>query len=334
MQKVHLSARRLRTGFVAIGLLAVAITVTASPLRADDYPTRPVRIIAPSGPGGSYDVVARILGEQLSQRTGQSFFVENRTGAGTVVGTQTAINAKADGYTLLAGGLSNIIFNSSLYEKPPYNALTQLVPIAIVYKSGYILVTSNDLPYTSVKDFIAAAKAKPNGLNVATAGIGTGQQLTAVAFMQATGTQMSQVPYKGATAVYPDLFTGRVDAFFDSTTGALPFVKAGKVRALGILSAQRSKDAPDVPTMDEAGIGGLAVDAWLGLFAPAGTPGPVIEKLQREVAAAMPQLQQKFAAVGGETMSVPADKLDGFIRTENDRWTKLIRDAGIRLSLD
>lgn len=334
MQKAHLFALNLRIDLFAGALLAGTIAFVTSPVRAEDYPTRPVRIIVPTGPGGSYDVVARVVGEQLAQRTGQGFFVENRTGAGTVVGTQTVINAKPDGYTLLAGGLSNIIFNTSIYEKPPYDALTQLVPVAIVYKSGYMLVTSNDLPYTSVKDFIAAAKAKPDGLNVATAGIGTGQQLVAVAFMRATGTQMSQVPYRGATAVYPDLLAGRVDAFFDSTAAALPYVKAGKVKGLGILSAQRSKDAPDVPTMNEAGIGGLAVDAWLGLFAPAGTPKPVIEKLQQEIAAAMPELEVRFNAVGGETMSVPADKLDGFIRTENDMWTKLIKESGIKLNLD
>jgi len=334
MQKGRLSAHNLRTGLVGVALLAVTMAFATCPACAEDYPARPVRIIVPTGPGGSYDVVARILGEQLTQRTGQGFFVENRTGAGTVVGTQTAINAKPDGYTLLVGGLSNIIFNASLYEKPPYDALTQLVPVAIIYKSGYMLVTSNDLPYNNVKEFIAAAKAKPDSLNVATAGIGTGQQLVAVAFMRATGTQMSQVPYKGATAVYPDLLAGRVDAFFDSTTAALPYVEAGKIKGLGILSAQRSKDAPDVPTMNEAGIGGLAVDAWLGLFAPAGTPKPVIEKLQQEIAAAMPELGVKFTAVGGETMSVPADELDRFVRTENEMWTKLIKEAGIKLNLD
>jgi tripartite-type tricarboxylate transporter receptor subunit TctC len=324
--------RTAHSSLVLVTVLAGALAIAGLPARAEDYPSRAVRIIVPTGPGGGYDVFARIVGDQLAQRTGQGFIVENRTGAGTVVGTQTAINAKPDGYTLLAGGLSNIIFNASLYEKPPYDALTQLVPIALIYKNGYILVTPNDLPYTSVKDFIAAAKAKPNGFNVATAGVGTGQQLTAVAFMQATGTQMSQVPYKGATAVYPDLLAGRVDAFFDSTTGALPYVKAGKVKALGILTAQRSKDAPDVPTMSEAGVSGLAIDAWLGLFAPAGTPQPVIEKLRQTIAAAMPELETKFGAVGGETMSVPADKLDGFIRSENDLWTKLIKEAGIKLS--
>lgn len=332
MQKIHPFTRGFFSSLLALAFFAGANVMSIAPAGAEDYPTRPVRIIVPTGPGGGYDIFARIIGDQLAQRTKQGFIVENRTGAGTIVGTQAAINAQPDGYTLLAGGLSNIIFNASLYDKAPYDALTQLVPVAIVYKNSYILITSNDVPYTNVKDFITAVKAKPNGFNVATAGVGTGQQLVAVAFMQATGTQMSQVPYKGATAVYPDLIAGRVDAFFDSTTGALPYVKGGKVKALGILSAQRFKDAPDVPTMSEAGINGLAVDAWLGLFAPAGTPKPIIVKLQQTLADAMPELDAKFAAVGGESMSVPADKLDSFIRVDNDMWTKLIKEAGIKLS--
>jgi tripartite-type tricarboxylate transporter receptor subunit TctC len=332
MQKAHRSARGLRSGLIAVAFVAGTHAMSTAPAHADEYPSRPVRIIVPSGPGGGYDVVARIVGDQLAQRTGQAFIVENRTGAGTVVGTQAAINAKPDGYTLLTGGLSNIIFNTSLYDKPPYDALTQLVPVAIVYKNGYILVTSNNLPFANVKDFVAAAKAKPNGFNVATAGVGTGQQLAAVAFMQATGTQMLEVPYKGATAVYPDLLAGRVDAFFDSTTGAFPYVKAGKVKGLGVLSSERSKDAPDVPTMSEAGISGLAIDAWLGLFAPAGTPRPIIDKLRKVIAEATPELKTRFGTVGGETMSVPAAKLDSFIRAENDMWTKLIKEAGIKLN--
>jgi tripartite-type tricarboxylate transporter receptor subunit TctC len=323
----HISRVRLHALALALGVYAVA--VASSSARAEDYPSRPVRIIVPSGPGGGYDVVARIVADQLAQRTGQAFIVENRTGAGTIVGTQTAIAANPDGYTLLIGGLSNIIFNTVIYAKSPYDAMAKLVPVAIVYKNAYILVTPKGSPSASVKDFIAAAKAKPNGLNVATAGIGTGQQLSAIAFMQATEIQMSQVPYKGATAVYPDLLAGRVDAFFDSTTGALPFVKAGQVKGLAILSGERSKDAPDVPTM--AGVNGLALDSWIGLFAPAGTPLPVIEKLQRVIAQAMPELKTKFSAAGGETISVPADKLDSFVHSENDTWTKLIKDAGIKL---
>ena len=331
MQKAHLTARILRRGFVATALIVGVYAAAATAVQAQDYLARPVRIIVPSGPGGGYDLVGRIVGDQLAQRTGQGFVIENRIGAGTVVGTQAAINAAPDGYTLLVGGLSNIIFNASLYEKPPYDALTQLVPVAIVYKNNYILVTSKDRPYANVADFIAAAKAKPNRLNVATAGIGTGQELSAVAFMEATGTQMSQVPYKSATAVYPDLLAGRVDAFFDSTTGALPYVKAGSVKGLGILSVQRSKDAPEVPTMNEAGINGLALDSWIGLFAPSGTPQPILERLRIAIAESMPEINTKFVAAGGESISIPADKLDSFIRAENDTWAKLIKKARINL---
>src|SRR5262249_38084133 len=159
------------------------------------------------------------------------------------------------------------VFNASLYIKAPYDPMTQLVPIAIVYKNTYILVASNSLPYESVQDLVAAAKRKPNTLNLATAGVGTGQQLSAVAFMKATDTKLLEVPYKGATAVYQDLLAGRVDVFFDSSTAALPFVKSGKVKGLAILADRRAQDAPNVPTMSEAGVPGLNIDSWIGLFA-------------------------------------------------------------------
>lgn len=247
-------------GLAAVLAVVAALAMAGWPARADDYPARPVRIIVPTGPGGGYDVMARLVAEQLSTRLGQSVYVENRTGAGTIVGTQAAIAAQPDGYTLVAGGLSNIIFNASLYRTAPYDALTQLVPVAIVYGLSYMVVGSNNLSFASVKDIIAAAKASPGTLNLATAGVGTGQQLTAVAFMKATDTKFVEVPYKGATAVYPDLIAGRVDLFFDSVTGALPFVQSGKVKGFAILTSQRSKSAPDVPTMEEAGVSGLNVD--------------------------------------------------------------------------
>jgi tripartite-type tricarboxylate transporter receptor subunit TctC len=314
------------------GLTGVAVFFVASTTaQGQDYPNHPVRIIVPTGPGGSYDVVARVLGDQLGARLGQGIFVENRTGAGTVVGTQASISSKPDGYTLLAGGLSNIVFNSSLYRQAPYDARTQLVPIAIVYRLAYMLVGSNKAPFTNVKDIIAVAKAKPGEINLATAGVGTGQQLTAVAFMKATDTRLLEVPYKGASAVYSDLIAGRVDLFFDSVTAALPLVQSGKVKGFAILAPRRSDDAPKIPTMDEAGVPGLNVDSWIGLFAPAGTPAPVIEKLQKEIAAAAPELKAKFLAVGGDYMSVAPEELDGFIRGEHDKWTKIIKDAGITL---
>jgi tripartite-type tricarboxylate transporter receptor subunit TctC len=319
-------------GQILATLTALLLFVAASaPTQAEDYPSRPVRIVVPTGPGGGYDVVARLLSEQLSARLGQSVFVENRTGAGTIVGTQSVIAAEPDGYTLLTGGLSNIVFNASLYRKAPYDALKQLVPIAIVYRLAYILVGSNEVSFANVKDIIAAAKAKPGTLNLATAGVGTGQQLTAVAFMKATDTQLLEVPYKGAAAVYPDLIAGRVDLFFDSITAALPFVQSGKVKGFAILAPKRSKHAPNVPTMEEAGVKGLNVDSWIGLFAPAGTPALAIEKLQKELAASAAELTPKFIAVGGDYMWVSPDQLDGFVHAEYDKWTELIKEAGITL---
>jgi tripartite-type tricarboxylate transporter receptor subunit TctC len=326
----HFAGLPVRFG-AALALIAALAAASTAAVRADDYPVRPVRIIVPTGPGGGYDVMARIVADQLGARLGQGVFVENRTGAGTIIGTQTAIAAQPDGYTLLAGGLSNIVFNASLYRTAPYDALTQLVPVAIMYRLSYMLVGSNKLSFGGVKDIVAAAKANPNSLNLATAGVGTGQQLTAVAFMKATGTKFIEVPYKGATAVYPDLIAGRVDLFFDSVTGALPFVQSGKVKGFAVLAPQRAKDASDVPTMDEAGVSGLNVDSWIGLFAPAGTPKPVIEKLQNEIVASSPELKTKFAATGADYMWVAPEKLDGFVRAEYEKWTKLIKDAGITL---
>jgi tripartite-type tricarboxylate transporter receptor subunit TctC len=321
------SRRSFLTGTSATALIG-SLTTSA---QAEEYPTRPVRIIVPTGPGGGYDVMARLVAEQLSARLGQNVFIENKIGAGTIVGTQAAIAAQPDGYTLLAGGLSNIVFNASLYRKAPYDALTKLVPVAIVYRLSYMLVGSNSLSFSNVKDLIATAKAKPDSLNLATAGVGTGQQLTAVAFMKATDTKFVEVPYKGATAVYPDLIAGRVDLFFDSITGALPFVKSGKVRGFAILAPNRSNDAPSVPTMDEAGVTGLNVDSWIGLFAPTGTPASIIEKLQNDVVESATELKTKFAAVGAEYMWVPPKKLVGFVRDETDKWTRIIKGAGIKL---
>lgn len=314
--------------FIATALVA-SFSVTA--VKAQDYPNRAIRLIVPTGPGGGYDVVGRIVADQLTQKLGQTVVVENRTGAGTIVGTKTVIDSPPDGYTLLVGGNSNIIFNARLYEKAPYDPLKQLMPIAIVYKNSYVVVGSEKLPYKNISELIAAARSKPNSINLATAGVGTGQQLSAVAFMMETGTEFTQVPYKGATAVYPDLMSGRVDIFFDSTTGALPIMKSGQIKGLAVLAAQRSPDMPNVPTMTEAGVKGLEIEAWMGIFAPAGTPKPVVEALQKAIAASGPALAEKFASAGGGLVTIPAEKLDGFVTSEFNRWSEIIKGSGIKL---
>jgi tripartite-type tricarboxylate transporter receptor subunit TctC len=318
----------LRRIFVGI---AVMVAAGAAPADAQSgYPERPVKIIVPIGPGGSYDLVGRYLADALSKRTGQSFFVENKPGAGTVVGTQAAAQSEADGYTLVVGGLSNMAFNSALYSNLAYDPLRDFVPVAVVYRFGYVMVARKDLPQASLKDIIAAAKTSPGSISVATAGVGTGQHLVAAAFMKAAGVKLQEVPYKGSPPAFTDLLAGRIDLFFDSIAAGLPYIQSGQARGVAVLSSKRSPLAPDVPTMSEAGVAGLDVDSWLGIFVPAKTPPAVIAKLRGEIRAVLPELKERFEKSGGEVWDMP-EGLDGFVASEHQRWTKIIREAGIKL---
>jgi tripartite-type tricarboxylate transporter receptor subunit TctC len=298
---------------------------------AQSYPDRPIKIIVPIGPAGSYDIVGRLLADQLTRRLGQPVVVENRPGAGTIVGTQAAISAPADGYTLLIGGLSNIVFNAGLYKNLPYDPLNDLVPVALVFNISYTLVGAKELPYLTPKDVIEAAKKNPGKISLANAGLGTGQHILGAAFAKITGTQFLEVPYRSSSAAYPDLLSGRVDLFVDSTPAALPYIKSGQAKGLGILAAQRSPQVPDVPTMTEAGVPGLEIDSWIGLFAPAKTPPAAIARLQHEITQSLPELRPRFDTAGGEPMDVSPDQLKSVVKADYDKWTKIIKDAGIRL---
>src|SRR3954470_3251196 len=315
----------------ALVALAMALAPLASTHAQTAYPSRPVKIIVPIGPGGSYDLVGRIVADALSRRTGQAFVVENKPGAGTVVGTQAAAQSEADGYTLLVGGLSNMAFNAALYSKLGYDPRKDFVPVALVYKFGYVMVARKDLPQAALQDIVAAAKASPGSITVATAGVGTGQQLTAAAFMRAADIKLLEVPYKGSPPAFTDLLAGRVDLFFDSIAAGLPYVQSGQARGIAVLSAKRSPLAPDVPTMSEAGVPGLDVDSWLGIFAPAKTPPEIVAKLRGDIRAVLPDLKERFEKSGGEVFDLPNDKLDAFVASEYENWTKLIREAGIKL---
>src|ERR1700688_1100536 len=316
--------------WIAATVVALAFGVAAARAQTA-YPDRPVKIIVPIGPGGSYDLVGRHLADVLSKRTGQAFFVENKPGAGTVVGTQAAAQSEPDGYTLLVGGLSNMAFNSALYSKLGYDPLRDFVPVALVYRFGYVMVGRKDLPQTRLADIVAAAKANPGSISVATAGVGTGQQLVAAAFMQAAGVELLEVPYKGSPPAFTDLLAGRIDLFFDSIAAGLPYVQSGQARGIAVLSSRRSPLIPDVPTLSEAGVPGLDVDSWLGIFVPAKTPQDVVAKLRTDIRASLPDLKERFEKSGGEVWDMPNDRLDAFVASEYENWTKLIREAGIRL---
>src|SRR5438876_8475639 len=312
-------------------VLALILCGVATARAQTGYPDRPVKIIVPIGPGGSYDLVGRLLADALSKRTGQAFFVENKVGAGTVVGTVAAAQSEPDGYTLLIGGLSNMAFNSALYSNLAYDPLRDFVPVAVVYRFGYVMVARKDLPQASLKDIIAAAKTSPGSISVATAGVGTGQHLVAAAFMKAAGVKLQEVPYKGSPSAFTDLLAGRIDLFFDSIAAGLPYVQSGQAKGIAVLSSKRSPLAPDVPTMSEAGVPGLDVDSWLGIFAPAKTPPEIIAKLRTDIRAVLPDLKERFEKSGGEVFDLPNEKLDGFVKSEYQTWTKLIREAGIKL---
>jgi tripartite-type tricarboxylate transporter receptor subunit TctC len=316
---------------IAIATILAAWPFSYGTATAQTYPDRGVKIIVPVGPSGSYDIVGRLLADQLTRRLGQSVVVENRAGGGAIIGTQAVATAPPDGYTLLIGGLANMIFNAGLYKKLPYDPLTDFVPVALVFNISYTMVGAKDLPYSSPKEVIEAARKNPDGLKVAHVGTGSGQHIFGAAFQKLTRTKLLEVSYRGSAAAFPDILAGRVDLFFDSTPAALPYVKGGQVKGLGVLAPKRHPQMPDVPTMTEAGVPGLEIDSWIGLFAPAKTPPAVIARLQQEIAQALPELKPRFETTGGEPLEIPPDKLNAFVRSEHERWLKVIRDAGISL---
>jgi tripartite-type tricarboxylate transporter receptor subunit TctC len=313
----------------ALVLVLVTLLVPAT-AGADNYPERPVRIIVPIGPGGSYDYVGRLLASRLTELLGQSFFVENRTGAGTLVGTQSAAAAAPDGYTLLIGGLSNMVFNFALYQKVGYE-LDDFVPIALVYTFPYVMVARSDLPQRNLAEIISYGRQSPGKLTIAHAGTGSGQQIVSAAFMRRTGTTMIEVPYRTIRGAYVDMLAGRVDLMFDSAAAALPYITAKKVRGIALLAPERYRAVPDLPTIAEAGLNGLGIESWIGLFAPAGTPPEVLDKLRNTTRVAAEDLKTNFEKSGGELMQMPVADTDKFIKSEFELWTRVIRDAGIHI---
>jgi len=316
--------------WVAYAAVLMALAA-AQPAKAQGYPDKPVRIIVPIGPGGSYDIVGRTVADQLGKRLGQSVVVENKPGAGTVVGTQFVASQPADGYTLLVGGLSNIVFNQSLYSKLGHDPMKEFTPITLVLGISYVLVGRKDLPYATLAEVIDAARKEPGKLSMANAGVGTGQHLVAAALMNTTGAKFQEVPYKGAQAAYPDILSGRVDFFIDSYPAALPHIKAGNVRAIAIAGPRRNPQTPEVPTMAEAGVKGFDIDSWMGIFAPAKTPPEVVAKLRSEIRAILPSLKEPYEKVGGNLLDIPDAQAAPFIQREYDMWTKVIKDTGIKL---
>jgi len=318
----------------AVVAVAVAIGFTGpDALHAQSYPNRSVTLIVPSAAGGGTDTIARLIGDQLSKQLGQGFVVENRTGAGMLVGTTAVAKAAPDGYTLLVGLNGNMTVNPSLFAKLPYDPLADFAPVAMLATYPFLVVVNNDLPVKSIKELIAYLKANSGKVDYASAGNGTGQHLAPELFKMMTGTEMAHIAYRGAQPAYLDVISGRVPVFFDNMSTAMSLAKEGKVRALAITSRKRSPLMPELPSVEEAGVPGYEYHTWFGLWAPKGTPQPIVDKLNAEVTKALadPVVKQRIAAGAGEPSTVALKDIEPFMKAEITKWAEVVKRAGIKV---
>jgi tripartite-type tricarboxylate transporter receptor subunit TctC len=308
-----------------------AVCLISNSLSAQDYPTRPITIIVPQPPGGGTDIITRLVGHQLSIQLGQPVVIENRTGAGTVVGTAAAASSAPDGYTLLAGLTANMAVNPGLFAKLAYDPIREFTPVGMMAEFPFVLVVSKNFPAHSVKELIALAKSKPGEINFASAGNGTGQHLSAELFKLMSGANLTHVPYRGAAAAYTDVIAGRTPVFFDNLASALGQIKAGTVTALAVTGKERSPLLPNVPTVAEAGVPGYVNYVWFGLWAPKNTPQPILEKLSAQVrkAVAEPSVKERILADAGVPMDMPRADIEPFVKAEIAKWSDVIKRAGI-----
>ena len=318
----------------AVAAVAATIGFTGpDALHAQSYPSRSVTLIVPSAAGGGTDTIARLIGDQLSKQLGQGFVVENRTGAGMLVGTTAAAKAAPDGHTLLVGLTGNMSVNSSLFAKLPYDPLADFTPVAMLANYPFLVVVNKDLQAKSIKELVALLKSQPGKIDYASAGNGTGQHLAPELFKMMTGTEMGHVPYRGAQPAYQDVISGRVPVFFDNMSTAMSLANSGKVHALAITSKKRSALMPELPTVDEAGVPGYEYHTWFGLWAPKATPQPIVEKLHAEVQKALsdPTVQQRIAATAGEPSHMAPKDIEPFVKAEIAKWAEVVKLAGIKV---
>jgi tripartite-type tricarboxylate transporter receptor subunit TctC len=319
---------RIHAAAFAVAFLAFGVTNVA----AQDYPSRNVTIIVPQPPGGGTDIISRIVGAQLQTQLKQTFIIDNRTGAGTIVGTVAAANAQPDGYTLLTGLNANMAVNSALYDRLAYDTVRDFTPVGMMAEFPFVLVVSKDFPAKSVKELIDMAKAKPGEINVASAGNGSGQHLSLELFKLMTGTNLTHIPYRGAAPAYTDVISGRTPVFFDNLSSALGQIKSGTVRALAVTGKERSAQLPDVPTVAET-IPGYQNYVWFGLWAPKKTPQPIIEKLHAELKKAVtdPEVQKRIAADAGVPMTTPLAEIEPMVKAEIAKWSDVVKRANIKI---
>jgi tripartite-type tricarboxylate transporter receptor subunit TctC len=319
-----------RRSFLHLAGGAAALPAVSRFARAQTYPTRPVRIIVGFAAGGPADIVARLIAQWLSERLGQQFVVENRTGAATNIATEAVVRAPADGYTLLFVTAANAI-NTTLYEKLSFNLSRDIVPVASLIRAPSVLEVNPSVPAKTVPEFIAYAKAHPGKLIMASGGIGAPSHVFGELFKFMTGVNLVHVPYRGAAPAVTDLLAGQVQVYFDPVPNSIGYIRAGKVRPLAITSATRSEALPDVPTVGEF-VPGYEASFWFGIGAPKATPGEIVDKLNKEVNAALadPKMKARLAELGATALPGSSADFGKFIADETEKWGKVIKSAGIK----
>ena len=311
---------------IAAGL---AFSLWAYCALAQDYPARPVRIVIPLSPGGTTDVPGRIIAQKLSESLGQQFFVENRAGAGGTIGTDYVAKSKADGYTLLLTA-SPFVITPHVYKNMPYNALADFAPVIRIASGPYVLVVHPSLGVSSVNELIAQAKKEPGKIDFATSGNGSAQHLVTELFMYMTGIKLNHVPYKGSGPAQQDLMSGIVKVSFVGTPIAIPHMKSGRLKALGVSTARRSPEMSDVPTIAEAGVPGYEAIVWIGLLAPAGTPREIVAKLNAEIGKLVrtDDVRKLLAPTGMEPDPDTPEQFGAYLKGDYDKWGKVVRESG------
>ena len=311
---------------LSIPILALLLVATAT---AQTYPSRPVRIVIPLSPGGTTDVPGRIIAQKLSETLGQQFYVENRAGAGGTIGSDFVAKANADGYTLLLTATPFVI-TPHVYKKLPYDALVDFTPVIRIASGPYVLVVHPSLGVNSVRELIAAAKKEPGKIDFASSGNGSAQHLVTELFMYMAGIKLNHVPYKGSGPAQQDLMSGIIKVSFVGTPIAIPHMKSGRLKALGVSTAKRSPEMPEVPTVAQAGVPGYEAIVWIGMLAPAGTPREIIVKLNGEIGKLVrtDEVKKLLTPTGMEPDPDTPEQFGAYLKADYDKWGKVVRDSG------
>ena len=319
-----------RRQFLHLAAGAAALSAVPSGARAQTYPARPVHLICPFAAGGPNDITARLIGQALSERLGQPFVIDNRTGAGANVGTEAVVRAPADGYTLLLASSANAV-NATLYDKLSYDYLRDIAPVASILRVPNVMVVNPSVPATTLPEFIAYAKANPGKLNMATSGNGSTTHVSGELFKELAGVDLVAVAYRGGGPALIDLLAGQMQVMFEPTLAAIEYIRAGKLRALAVTTAIRSEQLPDIPTVAEF-VPGYEASQWFGIGAPKNTPAEIVTRLNTEINAALadPKLQARFNDLGGIPTPMTSAEFGKFVADETVKWGKVVRAGNIK----